>query len=396
LVQDVARKGLLVILIDHKADLEGIVIERRVNGSANFAARWGIVLSAGNGNRLREFIHQRSGDYLPKQYNTFIGSRSMLEHTCHRAERLIPPRRLFVVVAKEHLKFQEVRRQLSFRPPETTAVQPADRETAPGVLLPLIHIYKRDPDAIIAVFPSDHFILQESLFMRHVDRAFQLVESNRSRLVVLGIRPHEPESEYRYIVPGEKIDDSGIDAPREVALFVEKPAAEAVKKIIASGALWNTMVMVFTCKTFLSVIRGAAPELHRSFQQIPEAIGTPAERHRIERVYHELPSLNLSKGILEALPFEHRRNLVILPVRGVTWSDWGTSARLSRTLRHLGQPKDTTPSPAVSEANRASISDRLRGFNVEPSMRALEPFITPPPPSITAVNTEWKDDGRRN
>jgi mannose-1-phosphate guanylyltransferase len=224
---------------------------------------------------------------------------------------------------------------------------------------------ERDPDAIVAVFPSDHFILEENLFMRYVDRAFQIVESDRSRLVVLGIQPHEPESEYGYIAPGERIDDSGIDGPREVALFVEKPAAEAPKKIIASGALWNTMVMVFACKTFLAVIQRAMPELHRSFQQILEAIGTPAERPRIEQVYHGLPSLNLSKGILEALPFEDRRDLVILPVQGVTWSDWGTGARLSRTLRHLGR-LNTTPGLGASDTKRVPILDRSRGLTLEP------------------------------
>lgn len=47
--------------------------------SSTFGIRCGIVLSAGNGTRLRELVHQRRGDDLPKQYVNFVGSRSMLE-----------------------------------------------------------------------------------------------------------------------------------------------------------------------------------------------------------------------------------------------------------------------------------------------------------------------------
>jgi mannose-1-phosphate guanylyltransferase len=304
------------------------------NKSQGSATRCGIVLSAGNGTRLREFVHQRRGDHLPKQYNNFTGRRSMLEHTYDRAERLIPAQRLFVVVAKEHLRFCEVRQQLALRPPETVVIQPVNKETSPGVLLPLMRLYKRYPDAIVALFPSDHYVLEEDLFMRHVDDAFRLVESDISRMVLLGLEPDGPDPEYGYIVPGESIDASRSDSARRVEMFVEKPSIAATAKIIASGALWNTMVMVFACETLLSVIECAAPQLYRSFEPIQNALGMADEQEVIEQVYQTLPSHNFSKGVLEALSFEHRRALLVLPVRGVTWSDWGTVNHLSSMLRN--------------------------------------------------------------
>ena len=323
--------------------------------SSTVGIRCGIVLSAGNGTRLRELVHQRRGDDLPKQYINFVGSRSMLEHTYDRAQRSIPARQLFTVVAEEHLKYQEVRRQLASSPPGTVVVQPANKETAPGLLLPLLHIYKRYPEAVVAVFPSDHFVLEKDLFMRHVDDAFRLVESDTSRMVLLGLEPHGPDPEYGYIVPGEKIKASGSDSARRVELFVEKPSIETAKKIITSGALWNTMVMVFACKTLLSVIQRAAPELDRAFRPILDAIGTPDEQRVIKQAYQNLPSINFSKGVLEVLPFEQRRGLVVLPVRGVTWSDWGTSDRLSSTLRQL-DAMNTQPERALSEGKALRVS----------------------------------------
>jgi len=83
------------------------------NDTTSTAHRWGIILSGGNGTRLRDLVYRRRADYLPKQYLNFVGKRSMLEHTLHRAEKLIPAQKLLVVIAKEHLQFDEVRRQVA-------------------------------------------------------------------------------------------------------------------------------------------------------------------------------------------------------------------------------------------------------------------------------------------
>ena len=328
----------------------------KLNDAPSSADRWGIILSGGNGTRLRDLVFHRRADYLPKQYLNFIGKRSMLEHTLHRAEKLIPAQKLLIVIAKEHLQFDEVRRQIASRPRECIIIQPQNKDTGAGILLPLMHLHKRDPTAIVTVFPSDHFILEEDLFMRHVERAFRIVESDGARIVLLGTEPNEPDPEYGYILYGGRIDNSDLDGGRTVEMFVEKPSADAAKMIIRKGALWNTLVFVVTCKTLLQAIKRATPELYRSFEPIQDAIGTPDEQRVIERVYQKLPSLNFSKGVLETLSYENRQNLRVLPVRGVTWKDWGTSDRLSKTLRQLGAPDLVTPEPVVSEGRAVRLS----------------------------------------
>jgi mannose-1-phosphate guanylyltransferase len=311
-------------------------MEQRKDDAPCAKLRCGIVLSGGNGTRMREFVQRLRDDDLPKQYVKIIGKRSMLEHTFQRAEKLIPAQRLFTIVAREHLNFDEVRAQLAWRPRQTVVVQPYNRDTAAGILLPLTHLYKQYPNAVTAIFPSDHFVLEEDLFMSHVDRAFRAVESDRTRIVLLGVEPREPDPEYGYMVPGATIDDSELGA-RRVELFVKKPSAERVQKILGSGALWNTLVVVSACSTLLNAIETTLPELYGSFQPILEAVGTPNESDVVERVYRELQPINFSRGVLEFLAFERRRTLLVLPVRGVTWSDWGTSARVLTSLQQLGK-----------------------------------------------------------
>lgn len=301
--------------------------------------RCGIVLSAGDGTRMRQYVYQLRGHDLPKQYVNFVGKRSLLEHTCDRAEKLIPAERLFVVIAKKHLEFSEVRRQIASRPPDTVVIQPENKDTAPGLLLPLIHLHRRFFDAAVAVFPSDHCILEEDVFIRHVDLAFRAVEQDGSRIVLLGVEPHEPDPEYGYIIPGEKINDPAAGSARKVELFVEKPAVEMAKKIITRGALWNTLVMVFRVRTLMDVFQRTTPELCGSFQRILEAVGTPDEQRVLELVYRKLSPINFSTGVLEGLPLVYRRALLVLPVGGVTWTDWGSADRLLTGLKQVGQPK---------------------------------------------------------
>ncbi len=343
----------------------------RPTDTPGFADRWGIILSGGDGTRLRDWVYRRRADYLPKQYLNFIGKRSMLEHTWHRAQKLLPAQQLLTVVAKEHLQFDEARRQIASRPSQGVILQPENKDTTPGLLLPLLHLYKRCPKAKVAVFPSDHFVLEEGLFMRHVEDAFRVVESDASRMVLLGLEPHGPDPEYGYIVPGEGVEAAPPNLARQVEMFVEKPCTDAAKKIIASGALWNTMVMVFACKTLLSVVQSVARGLYHSFAPILDALGTADEHAAVERVYQNLPPHNFSKGVLEVLPFEHRQALVVLPVRGVTWSDWGTADHLSGTLRQLGASESVQSTGVLRDTQEVRRAVRnVTGRNAQPNWLA--------------------------
>ncbi len=302
------------------------------------SVRCAIILAGGEGQRLRSFIRRLRGDTLPKQYVNFIGSRSMLEHTFHRAEKLIAPECLFTVVSKDHLEYSDVYRQLSDRPKGTVIIQPENKDTGPGLLMPLMHLVKRYPDSVVAVFPSDHFIVEEDLFMGHVDLACRAVERDASRLVLLGVEPYGPEPEYGYILP-EEVQCSQVPLGlREVSRFIEKPVPQAAHELVQKGGLWNTLVMAFKAKTLLDLVRRVVPALYRSFQQIGKALGTAREMEVLDDVYRRMDPFNFSRGFLETLPIQrqHLLGLSVLPMRGVFWSDWGSEIRILSDLKNLG------------------------------------------------------------
>ena len=294
-----------------------------------------LVLAGGEGKRLRPFIHLLRGDLLPKQYVNFIGRRSMLEHTLERAEKLAAAQRVFTIINKSHLAFQDVRRQMATRNPNTVIVQPENKETAPGILFSLLHIAKRYPNSIVTVLPSDHFVLEKEALLRHLKFAQLLVKRNPSRVVLLGIEPDREESEYGYIVPGRRLNQ-GANPVFQISSFVEKPDYESAQKLTRSGALWNTMMMVFKTSVMMELICDLSPALFDMFRAVYDAIGTADEEAVVEEVFQDLPPINFSKEILERLARDHASRLVTFPVRHVLWSDWGSESRVIEVLRKTG------------------------------------------------------------
>jgi len=315
-----------------EADTGGQAVE-------NLASPWvrcGIILAAGDGTRLRPMIRRLRGDELPKQYVRFDGRSSMLEQAVERATTLIPEERLFTVVGRHHLAYQDAREQLT-RCGGSIIIQPSNKETAPGLLLPLMHLYKRHPEAVVAVFPSDHAISDGDLFMSYVDRAFHVVEQHPWLVVQLGVEPSGSEPEYGYILPGEVITRDDLSDVRAVVGFVEKPDARAAELLTLQGGVWNTMVMVFRAKTWLRLVGDVLPELYDAFRRVYHAIGTPDEARVIEEVYTTIRPVNVSAGFLSCIASTTPSPLAVLPVRGVAWSDWGSERRIQASLQLAAQ-----------------------------------------------------------
>ncbi len=294
-----------------------------------------LVLAGGEGKRLRPFVHLLRGDLLPKQYVSFIGRRSMLEHTFERAGKLAAANRVFTVINKSHLAFPDVRCQLVNRSPNTVIVQPENKETAPGIFLSLLHIAKRYPNSVVTVMPSDHFILEADELARHLKFAQLLVKRDPSRVVLMGIEPDREESEYGYILPGCRLK-RGPNPLFRISSFVEKPDYESAQKLTRDGALWNTMMMVFKTSTLMELMIDLSPALSCMYRAVYDAIGTADEEGVVEEIYQDLSPINFSKEILERLARDHASRLVTLPVRNVFWSDWGSESRVMEVLRKTG------------------------------------------------------------
>jgi mannose-1-phosphate guanylyltransferase len=263
------------------------------------------------------------------------GTQSLLERTFTRIERLVPPDRIMTVVTRNHLQYPDACRQLADRPTHTVIVQPRNRDTGPGLLLPLAHLQRRSDDALVAVFPSDHYVSNDPALMQRVETAFRTVEARPELIVIVGVRPDAPETDYGYVVPDSAMVGDGLPDVRSVRRFIEKPTARQADELILHGALWNTSILVFRLHMFLDLMWCVAPTLSLRFMEIVDAIDTPRAREVLDAVYQGVPPVNLSRGILELVSDRWPSRLAVLCVDDAFWSDWGVEHRILRDLQAM-------------------------------------------------------------
>ena len=292
---------------------------------------WSIVLAGGEGERIRPLTERWLGHHLPKQYCTFVGTRSLFQHTLDRTDLLTSPENKAIVIANAH--YQEASAQLLGRSAGKLILQPSNRDTGPGIFLPLTYVRASDPNALVAICPSDHFVYPEPRFIEVIWDAAQAAAQLEDRVILLGVRPDRPETEYGWIYPGSKIICDGNSQLRTVKSFLEKPEYTEAGNAMAAGAYWNTFVIVASVGTLWRLGWSCLPEMMPMFECLDRAIGTPGEAMVLESIYRVMPSRNFCTDLLQRVP----EQVAVLPLTGVLWCDWGRPERIADSLRAIGK-----------------------------------------------------------
>lgn len=278
---------------------------------------WSIVLAGGDGRRVRELSRDPSGLPVPKQYWRFNGGPSLLRCTLDRVRPIVPPERTLPVVAAAHVRWWAG--ELRELPHRNVVVQPTNRGTAAGVLLPLLRLLESDRDALVVLLPSDHFVRDEEILRATLRKAVDEVEHDRDRVVLLGMVPDRNDTEYGWIVPARPPRSGS----RAVDEFVEKPDAVESERLRERGAVVNSMILVARGRTLLNLFYLATPRLLLHF-----AAHLDGEGGDLGGIYEALPVRDFSRDVLA--PMAHRLSVLEVPACG--WTDVGTPFRVARLL----------------------------------------------------------------
>jgi mannose-1-phosphate guanylyltransferase len=285
--------------------------------------RWALVLAAGEGSRLRTLTTTAEGVAIPKQFCSLRGAQSLLSDALHRAGHIAHDERICTVVAAEHRPWWQV--TLASRTPASIVAQVRNKGTAIGILLPLLRILARDPDACIAVLPSDHFVARERVLTAALSEAMSRAARGADDLILLGIKPDEFDAELGYIVPASRLGGSCVP----VRSFVEKPDSATAAQLIEEGALWNAFIMAVRGRQLLNRFLALCPDVVARVQEIALLDPfEPQQRQRIEAVYERLPTLDFSRDLLQRDPAQ----LSVMRVSACGWSDLGTPQRVAQVL----------------------------------------------------------------
>ena len=279
-----------------------------------------IVMAGGSGTRF----WPASRAALPKQLLPLAGDRTLLEDTVARLDGLVPPRHILVVTAARLL--DAARRQLPQVPESGLVGEPCKRDTAPCIGLAALLVSHDDPNATMAVMPSDHVIRPTERFQAAIRQAAALVEARPGRLVTFGIRPTYPAEGFGYIQQGEPLAVGPGDAPAHaVARFREKPPASVAREYLAAGTyLWNAGIFVWKAKTILAALAERQPDMLQRLKRIATTWDTPRRDDVFAAEFAAIKGISIDYAVLE-----HATDVAVIEAP-FTWDDLGGWSAVAR------------------------------------------------------------------
>ncbi len=271
---------------------------------------YAVIMAGGVGKRF----WPQSRRATPKQLLNIAGDESMLRMTVDRLKQVTAADHILIITNSD----QEtgIRTEIPELPEENILIEPEGKNTAPAIGLAAILVQHRDPDAVMGVFPADHYIEDGKKFTSYIKQGIGVAES-MSGLVTFGIIPTRPATGYGYIQYHERTNpDEPVFA---VKAFAEKPDEVTAKLFLKSGDfLWNSGMFVWRVDVILQSFQEFLPEIWDSLKNIQGAIGKPVWDAVLTVEWATLRSISIDYGVMEKA-----RNVFVVKV-DYRWNDVGS------------------------------------------------------------------------
>jgi mannose-1-phosphate guanylyltransferase len=276
---------------------------------------YAVIMAGGVGSRFWPVSTQE----FPKQFHDMLGKgQSLIQRTFDRINDLVPSQNILVATNQKYEDL--VLQQIPKVSKDQLLLEPTMRNTSPCILYAALKIYAQNPDAVMLVAPSDHWIDDEAEFSRNIETSFE-ASAEQDILMTLGIQPDSPNTGYGYIQ-----FESGEGEIKKVKNFTEKPNLETAEKFLASGEyLWNAGIFVWSVKSILKAFQASLPEMYDLFNAA-NIYNTSTEDSFIQETYPKAENISIDFGIMEKAS-----NVHVLPV-DFGWNDLGTWGSLYNKL----------------------------------------------------------------
>ncbi|MEJ2597731.1 MAG: mannose-1-phosphate guanylyltransferase [Anaerolineales bacterium] len=273
---------------------------------------YAVIMAGGGGTRLWPLSRQSR----PKQMLSLFDERSLFQTAVNRLGGLFPAERILVVTVQDQAA--ALQEQVPAIPAENYLIEPMPRGTASVVGLAAVALLQRDPQAVMSVLTSDHYMKDEERFRQVLRVAYQAAQDGY--LVTLGVEPTFAATGYGYIQQGEKIGDYHEMEAFRVLRFKEKPDGKTAARFLQSGDhVWNSGMFIWRVERIMAEFDRQMPELAAGLQSIAGAWQTPEEESVIRAIWSQLKAETIDYGIME-----NAQNVAVVPAAGIGWSDVGS------------------------------------------------------------------------
>lgn len=308
-----------------------------------------VIMAGGKGTRFWPL----SRELKPKQFLSIITQHSLLMETVLRVHPLIKKENVWVVGSEFHRQGLAALKEAM--PVDQILYEPIGKNTAACIGWAAMQLLKKDPDAVMVVLPSDHYISSSSAFRKVISQAAKLAFS-KACLVTIGIRPSFPHVGYGYI----EVQDVQA-SPGKVLAFHEKPSMHQAQAYIKSGRFfWNSGIFVWKAQTIVDMISNYMPAHRKVMDQLATFSGD-TRSSEFAALYAQFESISIDYGVME----KSVKDTFLLPAT-FDWSDIGSWGALEgflprdkygNSVRGRCIPLDSTGNIVFSEHKKVTLVD---------------------------------------
>ncbi|PCJ82528.1 MAG: mannose-1-phosphate guanylyltransferase [Bacteroidetes bacterium] len=270
---------------------------------------YAVLMAGGVGSRFWPI----STSSYPKQFHDMLGTGdTLIQKTFKRLNKFVPAENILILTNERYNDL--VLEQLPMVKQKQVVLEPAMRNTAPCILYAALKIQKENPNAVMIVAPSDHWIEDEEAFAKDVKTCFDKCEKEEV-LCTLGIKPSFPNTGFGYI----EFEKGSSVALKKVSQFREKPDYETAKDFLNQGNfLWNAGIFMWGANTIVNAFKKYQPEQFKLFESGISSYNTSEEQSFINENYEKAADISIDYAILE-----QSKSIYVLPAT-FDWNDLGT------------------------------------------------------------------------
>lgn len=266
-----------------------------------------IILAGGTGKRFWPL----SRESQPKQFLNVYSMRPLIEETIGRIKPLVSKENTYIATGRIYSRKIETFIKKSKIPSRNILFEPASKNTFAPIAVLSRSINELDPEAVIIVLPSDHFIRDKGRLLKVLAAGIEIAK--KGYVVALGIPPTRPETGYGYIKIKSKVlsQKSKVKA-YEVDRFVEKPSLKEAKRLTKEKKYyWNCGIFIFRSQVILEEIKKFMPDIYKLILRVKN-------KKYFNSIWDKFPSIAVDYAIMEKT-----KRMALLPA-DCGWTDLGS------------------------------------------------------------------------